>query len=107
MAGSLGDLGGLLKQAQKMQRQMQQMQEELAKRSFEGSAGGGAVVVTISGARELQDVKIQAEVVDPAEKEMLEDLVAAAVKDALAKVEAEHAEMMKGVSGGMGLPGMM
>ena len=107
MAGSLGDLGGLPKQAQKMQRQMAQMQEELAKKSFEGRAGGGAVVVTITGGRELQSVKINPEVVDPNEVEMLEDLVAGALKDALAQVEAESAEAMKGISGGMGLPGMM
>lgn len=107
MAGSLGDLGGLLRQAKKMQQQVSDMQEELNKKSFEGSAGGGAVKVVVSGAREFQSIKIDAEVVDPAEVEMLEDLVGAAVKEALKQAEAAHSEAMKGVTGGMGLPGMM
>jgi len=107
MAGSLGDLGGLLRQAKKMQQQVSEMQDELNKKSFEGSAGGGAVKVTVNGAREFQSIKIDAEVVDPAEVEMLEDLVGAAVKEALKQAEAAHAEAMKGVTGGMGLPGMM
>ena len=106
MAGSLGDLGGLLRQAQKMQRQVAELQEELGKRSFEGSAGGGAVVVAVNGKREFQSIRIKPEVVDPEDVEMLEDLVAAAVKDALQKAEEASSEAMKGVTGGLGLPGM-
>ena len=107
MAGSLGDLGGLLRQAQQMQRQVAQLQEELAKRNFDGSAGGGAVVVTVNGKREFVAVKIRPEVLDPKEVEMLEDMVGAAMKDALQKAEEASSEAMKGVTGGLGLPGMM
>ena len=83
------------------------MQDELNKQSFEGSSGGGAVKVTVSGAREFQSITIDPEVVDPGDVEMLEDLVGAAVKEALSQAEAAHSEAMKGVTGGMGLPGMM
>lgn len=107
MAGSLGDLGGLLRQAQKMQRQVQELQEELARRSYEGSAGGGAVRVSFNGARELLAVRIQPEIVNPAEVDVLEDLVAVAVKDALRKLEEDSATAMKKVTGGLGLPGLM
>jgi len=107
MAGSLGDLGGLLRQAKKMQQDVSETQERLNKMSFEGSSGGGAVKVTVNGAREFQSIKIAHEVVDPKEVEMLEDLVGAAVKEALKKAEAAHADAMKGVTGGMGLPGLM
>ena len=106
MAGSLGDLGGLLRQAKQMQRQVTEMQEEMAKAEFEGSAGGGAVKVCISGAREFKSIKINPEVVDPKEVEMLEDLVGGALKEALKKAEEANSEAMKGVTGGMGLPGM-
>lgn len=107
MAGSLGDLGGLLRQAQKMQRQVQELQEELARRSYEGSSGGGAVRVTFNGARELLAVRIQPDIVNPAEVDVLEDLIAVAVKDALRRLEEESATAMKKVTGGLGLPGLM
>ena len=107
MAGSLGDLGGLLRQAKKMQRQVAEVQEELAKAEFEGSSGGGAVKVKVNGAREFLGISIKAEVVDPEDVEMLEDLVGAALKEALKKAEEASSEAMKGVTGGMGLPGMM
>lgn len=106
MAGSLGDLGGLLKQAQKMQRQVQEIQEDLAKSSYEGSAGGGAVTVVVNGQRHLQSVKIKPEVVDPSDVEMLEDLVLAAISDAMAQAETASEAAMKGVTGGLGMPGM-
>ncbi|MFK5955269.1 MAG: YbaB/EbfC family nucleoid-associated protein [Planctomycetota bacterium] len=106
MAGSLGDLGGLLRQAKKMQRQVTEVQEEMAKAEFEGSAGGGAVKVRINGARMFLGIDIKPEVVDPEEVEMLEDLVGAALKEALKKAEEANSAAMKGVTGGMGLPGM-
>lgn len=107
MAGSLGDLGGLLKQAQKMQRQVQEMQGELAKKTFEGSAGGGAVKVVVNGAREFVSISIKPEVVDAEEVDLLEDLVGSAIKQALAEAEKASADAMQGVTGGLGLPGMM
>ncbi len=90
-----------------MQRQVQELQEELARRTYEGSAGGGAVRVTFNGARELLSVRIQPEACNPAEADVLEDLVTAAVKDALRRVEEENASAMKKVTGGLGLPGLM
>ena len=107
MAGSLGDLGGLLRQAQKMQREMAAKQEELGKRRFDGSAGGGAVQVTVSGGRQLLEVKIAKEAVDPEEVDLLEDLVMAAVNDALKQAEEAFARELGELSGGLGLPGMM
>ena len=106
MAGSLGDLGGLLRQAQQMQRQVAELQEELAKRTFVGTAGGGAVSVTVNGKKEFVSLGIKPEVVDPAEVDMLEDLIGAAFKDAMAKAEEASTESMKDVTGGLGLPGM-
>lgn len=106
MAGSLGDLGGLLRQAKQMQRQVTEVQEEMAKAEFEGSAGGGAVKVRINGSREFKSIHINPEVVDPEDVEMLEDLVGAALKESLKKAEEANAAAMKGVTGGMGLPGM-
>ncbi len=107
MAGSLGDLGGLLRQAQKMQRELAAKQEELAKRRFDGSAGGGAVQVTVSGTRQLLELKITPEAVDPSEVELLEDMVMAAVNDALKQAEETFNKELGELSGGMGLPGMM
>jgi nucleoid-associated protein EbfC len=107
MAGSLGDLGGLLKQAQKMQRQVAELQEELAKKSFEGSAGGGVVRVTVNGKRELQSIHIDPQVVDSKEVDMLEDLVASAFKDAMNQAETASNDAMGGVTGGLGMPGLI
>lgn len=107
MAGSLGDLGGLLKQAQKMQRQVAELQEELGKRTFEGTSGGGMVKVVVNGKREFQSISIDPQVIDPDDAEMLEDLVASALRDALSQAEKASQEAMSGVTGGLGLPGMM
>ncbi|KAA3608204.1 MAG: YbaB/EbfC family nucleoid-associated protein [Planctomycetota bacterium] len=107
MAGSLGDLGGLLRQAQKMQRQVAELQEELNQRTFEGSAGGGAVTAKVSGARQILEIKIQPEVVNPEEVDLLEDLVSGAVREALRKAEESTQAEMQKVTGGMGLPGLM
>lgn len=106
MAGSLGDLGGLLRQAKKMQKEVAEMQDKLASKIYVGKAGGDAVVVSISGAYEFKSIVINPEVVDADDVEMLEDMVAVAVKDVLQQVTADSADSMKGVTGGMGLPGM-
>lgn len=107
MGGSLGDLGGLLRQAQKMQQKVVELQESLGKRTFEGKAGGGAVRATVTGARQLVDVKIDKAVVNPEDVELLEDLVTTAVKEALRQAEETAAAEMQRVTGGLGLPGMM
>jgi len=98
----------LQQMAQQMQRQMQQIQEELGQTTVEGSAGGGAIVVLMNGHREVQNVKISAEVVDPEDVEMLQDLMLAAINDASKKAQDLAEERMGPLMGGMpGLPGMM
>ena len=105
MAGSLGDLGGLLKQAQKMQRQVQDLQEELGTRTYEGTAGGVAKV-TVNGSRDILSLVIEPDACTPEDAEMLQDAIMVALKDAFAKCSADAEDSMKGVTGGMGLPGM-
>ncbi|MDP6963627.1 MAG: YbaB/EbfC family nucleoid-associated protein [Planctomycetota bacterium] len=106
MAGSLGDLGGLLRQAKKLEKQVADMKSELAGKTYEGKAGGGAVVVSISGAYEFKSIKIDSEVVDPDDVDMLEDLVGVAIKDVLQQIQTDSDQSMSKVTGGMGIPGM-
>jgi len=100
------DMGKLLKQAQQMQAKMAQMQSELAEKRVEASAGGGMVKVVMNGRHEVISVKIDPEVVDPQDVEMLEDLVAAAVTEAASQIEEMLKDGMSSITGGMGLPGM-
>lgn len=106
--GGFGGMGGmnmnnLVKQAQKMQKQMVEMQEELNQKTIEMTSGGGAVKVVISGKKELQELKINPDVVDPDDVEMLEDLVLTCVNEALRKVdEAQASELGK-----YNIPGLM
>ena len=96
----------LMKQAQKMQADMARMQEELKKMQTEGVAGGGMVKAVVTGANELISVEINPEVVDPEDVEMLQDLVVAAVNDAMRNAaEMANREMSK-ITGGMNIPGM-
>jgi len=101
------NLGGLMKKAQKMQSEMQKVQEELAKRVVEGAAGGGMVKVQVNGAREVLAVRIERECVDPEDVEMLEDLVLAAVKEALRKADEMSKNALGKLTGGMEIPGLM
>jgi len=98
-----GGLGGLMKQAQKMQADMQKAQEEVANLEVEGQAGGGMVKVSMNGRHELRRVNIDPSLMDD-DKEMLEDLLAAAVNDATKKIDASSKDMMSGVTSGMSLP---
>ena len=102
-----GGLGQMMKQAQKMQAKIMKIQEEMAERSVEASAGGGMVTVTANGKQEILSIRIEPEVVDPEDVEMLQDLVAAAVNEALKKAQEMVAEEMAKVTGGMQLPGLM
>jgi DNA-binding YbaB/EbfC family protein len=102
-----GGLGQMMKQAQKMQAKIMKIQEEMAERSVEASAGGGMVTVTANGKQEILSIRIEPEVVDPEDVEMLQDLVAAAVNEALKKAQEMMAEEMAKVTGGMNLPGLM
>ena len=102
-----GGLGQMMKQAQKMQAKIMKIQEEMGEQSVEASAGGGMVTVTANGKQEILSIRIEPEVVDPEDVEMLQDLVAAAVNEALKKAQEMMAEEMAKVTGGMQLPGMM
>ena len=103
-----GNMANLMKQAQKMQRQMEEQAKEMETKEFTATAGGGAVEITVSGTREVLKVKIDEEVVDPDDIEMLEDLIVAATNEALRKVEEASASAMSKLTGGLGagMPGM-
>ncbi|NLF80034.1 MAG: YbaB/EbfC family nucleoid-associated protein [Clostridia bacterium] len=96
----------LMKQAQKMQQDMAKVQEELQNTEVEGSSGGGMVRVVANGSGEILSLSINPEIIDPEDHEMLEDLVLAAVKDALTAAAALSAEKMGRVTGGVNMPGM-
>jgi hypothetical protein len=98
------NLGQMLKQAQQMQARMGEMQVKLAEIETTGAAGGGVVQVTLNGKGELKKLKLDKSVVDPAESEVLEDLITAAFNDAKAKVEGIAAEEMAKLTGGLKLP---
>ena len=100
-----GNMNNLMKQAQRMQRQMEESQKELETKEFTATAGGGAVEVAVTGKKEVVRVTLDKEVIDPEDKEMLEDLIMAAVNEAMKKAEDASAESMSKMTGGMGLGG--
>lgn len=104
--GGPNNMQAMLKQAQKMQEDMQLKQEELEAREYQVAAGGGVVNVKINGKKEILEVKLSPEIVDPDDIETLEDLIVAGVNEAIKKVEAISAEEMQKITGSIGLPGM-
>ena len=106
--GMPGNMANLMKQAQRMQRQMEEQQKELEAKEFTAAAGGGAVKVTVSGKREVLNVELQEEVVDPEDIEMLQDLIVAAVNEALRQVDEANSSVMSKLTGGLGggMPGL-
>jgi len=112
MARGMGNMGGMgnmqkmMKQMQKMQKDMAKAQEELGEQKIEGTAGGGMVTVVVTGHKEVVDVIIKEEVVDPEDVEMLQDLVLAATNDALKKADELSNQTMGQFTKGMNLPGM-
>ncbi len=106
MGGGPSNMQSMLKQAQKMQEDMAAMQEELEGREYEVAAGGGVINVKINGKKELLSVKIDPEAVDPDDVDTLEDLIVAAVNEAIKTVENASAQEMAKITGGMSLPGM-
>ncbi|MCB1758152.1 MAG: YbaB/EbfC family nucleoid-associated protein [Gammaproteobacteria bacterium] len=98
-----GAIGNLMKQAQKMQADLQKAQEQLAREEITGESGGGLVKVTMNGKHEVRKVEIDASLMED-DKEMLEDLVAAAVNDVVHKIAEKTQESMSGLTAGMGLP---
>ena len=100
--GMPGNMNNLMKQAQKMQRQMEESQKALEEKEYTAAAGGGAVEVTVSGKKELTKVKIDPDAVNPDDVEMLEDLIMAAVNQALRQQEEDSAAVMSKLTGGLG-----
>jgi hypothetical protein len=98
------NIGNMLKEAQKLQQRMLEMQQRLAEVEMSGQSGGGLVTVTLSGKGEMRRIKIDRSLVDPAEVEVLEDLIVAATNDAKAKIEAHLAAEMQKMTGGLPLP---
>ena len=97
--GMNSNLGGmninkLMKEAKKMQSDMEKSQEELALKEFEATAGGGAISVKVTGAKEIKEIKIKKEIVDPDDVEMLQDLILTCVNEALRKVDSEQAKQL-------------
>jgi nucleoid-associated protein EbfC len=104
--GMGGNMNNMMKQMQKMQKKMEEMQEELEGKEVEASAGGGAVTAVVNGKKELLNIKLDESVVDPEDIEMLQDLIVAAVSEAVRKAEEESEAEMKKLTGGMNIPGM-
>lgn len=100
--GMPGNMNNLMKQAQRMQRQMEESQKELETKEFTAKAGGGAVEVTVTGAKEVTKVIIDKDAVDPDETEMLQDMIVVAVNDALHQAEEANAAIMGKMTGGLG-----
>lgn len=99
--GMPGNMNNLMKQAQRMQRQMEENQKALEEKDFTAKAGGGAVTVTISGKREVKSVELTPEVVDPDDIEMLQDLIMAAMNEALKQIDDANADAMNRMTGGL------
>ncbi|MFB5198556.1 MULTISPECIES: YbaB/EbfC family nucleoid-associated protein [Bacillaceae] len=102
--GGMGNMQNMMKQMQKMQKKMAEAQEELGEKKIEGTAGGGMVTVIVTGHKEVVDVIIKPEAVDPDDVEMLQDLVLAATNDALKKAEELTNSTMGQFTKGMNLP---
>ena len=100
-------MGNMMKQAQKLQSKMMKLQAELEERQVEGSAGGGMVKVVANGKQQVVSIQIEKEVVDPEDVEMLQDLVLAAVNDALTRSSEMVSSEMSKLTGGMKIPGLM
>ena len=107
MGGGPSNMQSMLKQAQKMQEEMAEKQAELEEREYYVAAGGGVINVKINGKKEILSVKIDPEVIDPDDAETLEDLIVAAVNEAIKKVEAVSAEEMQKITGSVNLPAGM
>jgi nucleoid-associated protein EbfC len=106
MMNNMGNMGNMMKKVQQLQQDMGKLQEELKTRILDSSAGGGAVKVTINGEKKLLSIKLDPAAVDPEDTEMLEDLILAAVNEAITKVDDMMAQEMGKLTGGMKIPGL-
>jgi len=101
------NMANMMKQAQKLQTKMMKLQEEMAEKTVESASGGGMVKVVANGRQQIVSVNIEKEVVDPEDVDMLQDLILAAVNDALAKSQEMVTSEMSKLTGGMNIPGMV
>lgn len=106
MGGGMGG-GGMLQQIQKLQEEMVKAQEELAQETLDVTAGGGAIKVTITGQQTIQAITIDPEIVNPDDVEMLQDLIVAAINEAIEKSRECASKRMGGLTGGLNIPGLM
>lgn len=105
-AGMSGGMANLMRQANQMQMKIKKLQEELAQREYEGTSGGGAVIVKVKGENQVLSLKITEDVMKSGDVEMLQDMIVSATNDALTKARETHAGEMEKVTGGFGMPGM-
>jgi nucleoid-associated protein EbfC len=105
--GGSGGLGGMMQQVQKLQEEMQKTQESLAQETLTVTAGGGAITIVITGRQVIQSIQISPEILSPDDVEMVQDLVVAAVNEALEKSREIAAKQMSGLTGGLNIPGLM
>ncbi len=103
----MGNMGNMMKQAQKLQSKMLKLQEELAEKTVEASSGGGMIKVVANGKQQVLSIQIEKEVVDPEDVEMLQDLLLAAVNDALTRSQEMVSGEMSKLTGGLSIPGLM
>ena len=101
-----GNMAGMMKKVQKMQSEMKKMQDELKRKTIEVSAGGGAVKIVMDGEKQVQNLVIAPDAVDPEDVEMLQDMILAAVNDALESAESQASAQMSAVTGGLNIPGL-
>ena len=104
--GGMGNMNSMIKQAQKMQEEMLKAQESLGEQVIETSVGGGAVSVKVNGKKEIMEIKLSPEAVDPDDVEMLEDMIVSAVNEALRKADEAAAGSLSKITGGMNIPGL-
>ena len=102
--GGMG--GGMLGQIQKLQQEMTKAQEALADETIEVTAGGGVITIVVTGNQRVKSIKLQPEVVDPTDLEMLQDLLVAAVNEAIERSQTHAAQKLQGLTGGLGIPGL-
>ena len=105
--GGMGNMGAMMKQAQKMQAELAKAQDEIKDMEYEATAGGGMVKVVANGDMTVDSIVIDPEAVDPEDVEMLQDMVAAAVNEALRGMSDVSAQRLNSVTGGMNIPGLM
>lgn len=101
------NMNNMMKQVKKMQEQMEKAQQEIEEKEFESTSGGGVVSATVNGKKEVIAIKIDPDVIDPEDSEMLEDLIIAAINDAMKKADEYSGQTMGKLTGGLNIPGLM